>query len=88
VVDLYLPIFGVLYSSEERTHQAGQMFREFDQERPLSPLLQIKRTTIGYVAPLFCFQPTRHARVMYHEDMFGVEDERADVHVACTDEAD
>ena len=25
---------------------------------------------------------------MYHEDMLGVEGERADVHVACTDQAD
>src|ERR1700757_1068746 len=25
---------------------------------------------------------------MYHEDMFGIEDERADIHVACTDQAD
>ena len=64
------------------------MFRELDPERPLSPLLQIERSTIGYVALLFCFQPTRHARVMYHEDMLGIEDKRADIHVACTDQAD
>ena len=64
------------------------MFREFDAERPLPPLLQVERTTIDDVTLLFCFQPARHAPVMYHEDMLGIEDERADVHLACTDQAD
>jgi len=43
------------------------MFREFDPERPLPPSLQIKRTTMGDVALLFCLQPTRHAGVMHHQ---------------------
>ena len=64
------------------------MFREFDLERPLPPLLQIERTTIGDVALLFYFQPARHAGVMYHEYKLGIEDKRANVHVACTDQAD
>jgi hypothetical protein len=63
------------------------MFREFDPQRPPLPLLQIERTTIGDVTPLFCFEPAGHARVMYHEDMLGIEHERADVHVSCTDQA-
>src|SRR4051812_26148947 len=64
------------------------MLREFDPERSLSPLLQIERTTIGDVPSLFCFQATCHIRVIYHEDLLSIEDERTDVHVACTDQAD
>jgi len=63
------------------------MFGEFDSERSLPPMLQSEGTTIRDVALLFCFQPAGHARVMYHEDMLGIEDERADIHVACTDQA-
>ena len=64
------------------------MFREFGPEWPLPPLLQIERTTIGDVALLFELQPARHAGVMYYEHKLGIEDKRADVHVARTDQAD
>jgi hypothetical protein len=64
------------------------MFHEFDPERPLPPLLQVERTTVGDVAFLFCLQPARHTGVMYHEYVLGIEDKRADVHVARTDQAD
>jgi hypothetical protein len=63
------------------------MLHEFDPQRPLPPLLQVERKAIGDVALLFCLQPTRHAWVMYHEHMLGIEDERTDVHVARTDQA-
>ena len=56
-----------VHPSQEWAQQAGQMFREFDPERPLLPSLQIKRTTMGDVALLFCLQPTRHAGVMHHQ---------------------
>ena len=64
------------------------MFHESDPERPLPPLLQIKRTTVGDVALLYCLEPARHAGVMYHEYMPGIEYKRADVHVARTDQGD
>jgi hypothetical protein len=64
------------------------MFREFDQERPLPQLLQIEPTKLGDVALLFCLQQARHAGIVYHEYKLGVEDKRADVHVARTDQPD
>jgi hypothetical protein len=61
------------------------MFRQFDPQRPVLPLLQIERTTIDDAPFLFGLQPVRHVVVVYHEQNLGIGDKRPDVHVARTD---